>query len=76
MNVSVCMNFQNHHFVQLNNTVSAHKIQMEKAKSIQVWGFSRYLLWKKMEQVVEDVGKKPDKVRDYGFSVEFRRMYI
>ena len=48
----------------------------EGKQFIQVWGFSRYLLWKKMEQVVEDVGKKPDKVREYGFSVEFRRMYI
>ena len=29
-----------------------------------------------MEQVVEDIGKKLDRVREYGSSVEFRKRYI
>lgn len=34
---------------------------------VQVSGFARCLLWKKMEQVVEHIGKKVDEVMDHGF---------
>lgn len=43
---------------------------------MEVWGLSRYLLWKKMEQVIKDIGKKLDEVKDHGYLVELTRLYI